>query len=384
MVNRRTTVLSLTSIAAGMSATLAGCGAKVPDTLKIGVVVAQSGPFGTRGKDLLRGAELAAEELNASGYKIAGKPVKVEVVNFDDKGEIDDAAEGARQLLSQGVHAIIGPQNTPQVAKAIPVIAEAGVPHLYTGTSPGLNKLGRGNTFRLLATDDLQSKAAASFVAETLHGQRVAIIYEDTDYGRGLNEGVTAALAKLKVKPLSAAALDTKADVTAAMAAKLKADNVDVVMLMSREPHLKSLFKVLKEAAYTNVTVLGANPIRTRTVAALDSPVKALYATATALDAAEFLNGKAFLTAFEARFKEPPVWGAHYAYDAVFAVAGAAALSESVEAPTLIKTLKTKELRTRVNHQMRFDDDGEQRYASISVYQAERGAWQLQVRSSQW
>jgi hypothetical protein len=33
---------------------------------------------------------------------------------------------------------------------------------------------------------------------------------------------------------------------------------------------------------------------------------------------------------------------------------------------------------------MRWDESGEQRYASIAVYQAERGAWRLQMRSSQW
>ena len=32
----------------------------------------------------------------------------------------------------------------------------------------------------------------------------------------------------------------------------------------------------------------------------------------------------------------------------------------------------------------RWTPDGEQKYASIAVYEAERSAWVLQMRSSQW
>jgi branched-chain amino acid transport system substrate-binding protein len=384
MVNRRTAVLSVTSIAAGFSATLAGCGSNVPDTLKIGVVVAQSGPFGTRGKDLLRGAEMAVDEINQQQLKIGGKAVKVELVSFDDKGDNDAAAEGAKQLVESGVAAVIGPMNSPQGIKAVPVVAEAGLPHLFTMTPANLHALGKGNTFRLLANDDLQARAAASFVHETLRGQRIVSVYESTDYGKGLNRGFAETFGKMGGKVGSTFAVDPKADVTTEIASKIKSENADVIMLFSREPHLKSLFKALQDVAYTNVAVVGANPIRTKSAAAAAIPVQALYATATAIDAEEFVNGAAFIAAFEAKYKERPVWGAHYTYDAVHALAGAVRSAETMEPAKLVAWLKTKELRTRVNHQMRFEGSGEQYYASIAVYKAERASWALQMRSSQW
>jgi branched-chain amino acid transport system substrate-binding protein len=384
MVSRRTAVFSLTSMAAGLSALLAGCGAKVPDTIKIGVIVAQSGSFGTRGKDLLRGAELAADEINEQQLKVGGKPVKIEIVGFDDKGENDTAAEGAKQLVESGVVAVIGPMNSPQGIKTVPVVSEAGLPHLFTMTPANMHALGKGNTFRLVANDDLQARAAASFVRETLRGQRIVSIHESTDYGKGLHSGFTETLTKAGGKVGSTFAVDPKADVTAEIANKIKSENADVIMLFSREPHLKSLLKVLQDVGHTDVAVVGANPIRTKTVATASIPVRALYATATAIDPEEFVNGAAFISAFEAKYKERPVWGAHYTYDAVHALAGAVRSAETVEPAKLVAWLKTKELRTKVNHQMRFEASGEQYYASIAVYKAERGTWQLQMRSSQW
>ncbi len=384
MLNRRTAVLSLTGMAASMSAGLSGCSPNVPETLKIGVVMALSGPFGARGKDLLRGAELAVEQLNAAGYKIKGRAVRIEIVSVDDKGEPEGAAQGMQQVVDAGVHAVIGPLNTPQAPKAFPIVAKKGLPQLFTITAANAHTFGKGNTFRLLANDDLQARAAASFVSETLVGQRIVVISDSGDYGKGLNGAFMEALGKVNKKPVASYFLDAKAEVTAEIGNKIKSEKADVVVLFSREPHLKSLFKTLQDLAYTDLIVLGTNVVRNKNVAAAPIPVKSLYATATALDASEFLNGRNFLTDFEARYKEAPVWGAHYSYDAVYALAGAASSAETVEPAKLVEWLKLKELGTRVNHQMRFDGNGEQRYASIAIYQAERGAWQLQMRSSQW
>lgn len=384
MIQRRTATFALSLFTATLAAALAGCGSSVPDTMKIGVVVAQSGPFALRGQDLVRGAQLAADELNTLPFKIGGKTVKVEIVAFDDKGENDLAVNGARQLIESGASAIIGPLNTPQAVKMIPAVAETGKPHLFTATAASLHGLGKGNTFRLLANDDLQARASASLVHESLRGQRVAVIYESGDYGKGLNAVFTDALTKAGNKVLISEAVDAKAEVTTEIAGKLKAANADVVVLFSREPHLKGLFKGLQEVGHTHVTVVGSNVVRNKNVAAAPIPVTALYATATAIDPEEFTSGAKLVADFERRHKERPVWGAHYAYDAVYALADAAARTESLDAARLVAHLKTQEPRTRVNTQMKFDDSGEQRYASIGVYRADGGVWRMQMRSSVW
>jgi len=228
MVTRRRVVVSLSALGAG---TLAGCGPAMPERIKIGVVVALSGPFAPRGNDLLRGAQMAAEELNRMPFKIAGRVLPVEIVSADDKGEIDAAVAGARQVIEAGAVAVIGPMNTPQAVKMIPVIAEAGKPHLFTATAANLHAVGKGNTFRLLANDDLQGKAAATFVHENLRAQRIAVVYESGEYGTGLNNAFTAALTQLKGQVVAAVPVDSKSEITAELARKLKADAIDLMVL---------------------------------------------------------------------------------------------------------------------------------------------------------
>jgi branched-chain amino acid transport system substrate-binding protein len=367
-----------------LAATLAACSPPVPDTVKIGLLMPQTGPFALRGKDLVNGAQLAVDEINASGYKIQGRPVKLQIVAFDDKGEVDAAKEGAEKLLADGVTAVIGPLNTPQAVPVVPIIAAKRTPHFFTATAAELTGLGQGNAFRLLANDDLQGKAMAMIATDNLKGQRIATIVEDGSYGRGLSKAFTAAMPKSGAQIVVTTEVSAKSSVTPEMATKIKAANADVVVLFAREPQLVSLFAALKQVGHTDVVVLGTNVVRNNNVAALPIPVKGFYATATAIDAAEFAHGKQFLTAFTTKYGSSPVWGAHYAYDAVYAIADAARRSDTLKNDDLLQTLKRIDPATRVLQNMRFTESGEQRYPNIGFYRAERGAWVLQLVSASW
>jgi len=383
MTTRRSICLTALCIVS-TAAVLPACSPSVPDTLKIGVLVSMSGPAALRGKDLVNGAQLAVDELNASNYKIQGKPVKYELVPADDKGDPEVAKQEAAKLLEAGVFAIVGPLLTPEATAVIPLIAAKGTPQLFTATAANLTGLGSGNTLRLLANDDLQGRAMAVLAAGDLAGKRIVTVVEAGDYGRGLNAAFGTALPKTGAQVVATMEVGTKDKVSPEMAAKIKAANADVVVLMARETQLVSLFAALKQVEYTDVVVLGTNVVRNKNVGALPIPVKALYATATAIDAGEFPNGKRFLDSFSAKFGGAPVWGAHYAYDAVYALADAARRSDSLKSADLLTTLKKIDPDTRVLQNMRFTEAGEQRFPNIGLYKVERGGWALQSVSANW
>jgi branched-chain amino acid transport system substrate-binding protein len=381
---QRQHVRLLAALAAVCCLPMLGACSREPDTLKIGVLVAQSGTFAARGKDLLRGAEMAVDEINKSGFKVNGKPVTLELVSVDDKGEVEGAKQGAQLLIDQHVGAVIGPLNTPQAAPVIPMVAQTGVPHLFTATAASLTTLGQGNTFRLLSNDDQQGRAMASFAVETLKASRIATIVEAGDYGQGLNRAFRGALKPGTPAPVVSFDVDAKGEVTPEMAQKIKDAKADLVVVFAREPQLRSLFKSLQAVSYAGIDVLGTNVVRNRGLAEKPIPVKAMYATATAIDAKEFPDGRRFLNEFRQRYKDEPVWGAHYAYDGVYALADAARRGQSLSPKSLVETLKRIEPATKVNQQMRFAQSGEQVFANIAVYKVDRGAWVPQMMSATW
>jgi branched-chain amino acid transport system substrate-binding protein len=266
----------------------------------------------------------------------------------------------------------------------IPVVAAKGLPELITATSANLTTLGQGNVLRLLANDDQQGRAIASFSVETLQSKRIAIVVEKSDYGRGLNASVGATLHKLQVNPLATAEIDDKGQLEPDTVAQFRQAKVDTIVFLAREPQLVGLLEMLEKSNWLDVSVVGTNVVRNRSVAHRPLAIKALYATATAIDAKEFPEGKVFLDAFQKRYNADPVWGAQYAYDAVYALADATRQARSTDPATLVQTLKRIDPGTKVNQQMRFAPTGEQVYPNIGVYKVERGAWTMQMMSAIW
>ena len=383
MTMPRRALLAFTTLAMISTIALTGCD-NGPRTLTIGVLVAQTGTSGARGKDLLNGATLAAEEINKSGVTVDGKPLHVEIKASDDKGEVEAATAQARDLIDTGIDAMIGPVNSNQAAAVIPIVAAKGLPQLITATSASLLTLGHGNVLRLLSNDDQQGRAMGAFAAETLHAQRIAIVMEKSDYGRGLDASVVASLAKHGLAPLATAEIDDKSPLTAETIAQFHAAKVDTIVFLAREPQLVGLLDGLGKAAWTDVAIVGTNVVRNKSVAHRPLAITALYATATAIDAKEFPQGNEFLESFKKRFGSDPVWGAQYAYDAVYALADAAHQGRSLAPADLVATLKRIEPATKVNQQMRFAATGEQVYPAIAVYKVEREAWAMQMMSATW
>lgn len=363
---------------------LGGCSPSVPETVKIGVVMTLSGPSANRGQDLLNGAQLAVDEINASAFKVNGKTIKFEVVVRDDKGDNETARKVAQELADQHVHAVLAHTNSPQLQAALPVYVAHDMLLMSTTTQRTLIDQAGGRLFRLVPNDRVQARALASFATQQLDGKRIAAVVESSDYGRDMFDDLALALKEKNLPAPLKIAIDAKQPVGDEVAEQIKTMKADVVVLIAREQHALSLLERLKTAQYSDLTMLVGNAARTDKVMRAPAQVRGLYATSTTIGIAELPAGERFLQTFRAKFKSEPVWGAHYTYDAVYALADTIRRASSVDPKVLQAKLRTTEPNTPMFQQMRFAPTGEQANPTIGVYKAERGAWAPQVRSASW
>src|SRR5256885_2073151 len=96
-------------------ALVAAAGTRTPSaaedkTLTIGVLGPLSGGAASYGVELVRGAEMKADEINkAGGLKVGGDVYKIKLVSYDHKALAADAATAANKLVFQDkVKYIIG------------------------------------------------------------------------------------------------------------------------------------------------------------------------------------------------------------------------------------------------------------------------------------
>ena len=157
------------------------------EPIKIGVLTPLSPPgdYGA-GQLIVRGAEMAVEELNAKGG-ILGR--KVELVVEDDSGTPEKGVAGIRKLiLEHKVVAVLG-QFHSSVCLAVQDVAEQyGIPLFVTqASSAKITEKHLKTTFRTHAIDPTRAKLFVDFIKANGF-KRVAIMAELTDYGIGLTE----------------------------------------------------------------------------------------------------------------------------------------------------------------------------------------------------
>lgn len=380
MLRKPTNPLLVLAVAAALSA----CGQKIPDTLTIAVAQPLSGPSAARGQDLLNGAKLAVEEINKLGLKVAGQPVTIELVSADDKADPAEAKKVAQGLVDQKVYAVLGHLSSDVTEGTIPIYKQGNVVQLFTSSAAELTKLGEGNTFRLVATDALQAKAVAGYAVESLKANKVAIVHEDTAFGNPMRRDVAAELTKHKKQVAIQESVNNKVTDFSALVAKLKAAPPDVLVAVLRDPQLIPLGQQMVAAGLADVRVIGTNSAKTTKMATSTEGLKMLYLTSSALEPREFTGGSEFLSKFRTAYKSEPVWGAHYAYDAIHVLAHTLRANGSVDKDALRAKLATIDAIAPVTGTMRFNAEGEQLYGAITVYERRDGKWSPLVRSDQW
>jgi branched-chain amino acid transport system substrate-binding protein len=183
--------LLLGAMAISLTATLlSGCGSSKVEssksnTIKIGLAAPISGPSAEYGESFKNGTELAVKLVNDAGG-IDGK--KVEVVIQDDKGDPKEAVNVANQLASnKDILAVVGHFNSSATLASAPIYNKNKVVEISpSSSSPNVTDAGE-YTFRVITTDAFQASYISDWSKEEGF-KKVAIIYEQTDFGLGLSD----------------------------------------------------------------------------------------------------------------------------------------------------------------------------------------------------
>jgi len=170
---------------------------------KIGVMGPMTGDQARWGLDLLHSVEVAAEEVNAKGGILGAKVV---VVGEDDQHN-PKIGEAVAQKFSDDkeVMGVIGPYNSAVVLAITPIYEKASLVHMGASFSnPKITEQGFKTVFRVNSRDDRQGPAGAEYVLNTLKAKKVAVLDDQSTFGKGVADECVKKLEAEGVKPTRA------------------------------------------------------------------------------------------------------------------------------------------------------------------------------------
>ncbi|MCB9992869.1 MAG: branched-chain amino acid ABC transporter substrate-binding protein [Hyphomicrobiaceae bacterium] len=174
-----------------LAAMLAFAGSAHAEVL-FGVAGPLTGPNAAFGAQLQKGAEQAAEDINAAGG-MNGEMIKIEL--GDDVSDPKQGISVANKFVADGVQFVDGHFNSGVSIPTSNVYAENGILQITpASTNPSFTERDLWNTFRTCGRDDQQGSVAGNYIADHFADAKVAVINDKTPYGQGLADETKKAL----------------------------------------------------------------------------------------------------------------------------------------------------------------------------------------------
>ncbi|WP_248803575.1 branched-chain amino acid ABC transporter substrate-binding protein [Pseudomonas sp. MWU13-2100] len=335
--------------------------------VKIGVAGPMTGANASFGEQYMKGAQAAADAINAAGG-VNGE--KIVLIKGDDACEPKQAVNVAKDLTNQKVAGVVGHFCSSSTIPASEIYDEAGIIAITPGsTNPQVTERGLGAMFRMCGRDDQQGIVAGNYIVDVLKGKKVAVIHDKDTYGQGLADATKAQLIKRGVTPVIYEGLTRGEKDFSALVTKIRAAGADVVYFGGLHPEAGPLVKQLRTEGLKDVKFMSDDGIVTDelvTTAGGPQYVDGVLMTFGA-DPRLLPDSKAVVDQFRKSGYEPEGYTL-YAYASVQTLAAAFNGAKSNKGEEAAKWLKAHPVKT-VMGEKTWDAKGDLKVSDYVVYQ---------------
>lgn len=163
--------------------------------IKIGLVAQLSGGGALYGEQMEKGAQLAVDEINEAGG-VLGR--NLELIVQDDQGNPSESVKVTQRLVTEDrVDSWMGTLASTLTITDLTITAKENVPSIVPiAVADTITEAGYPNVFRNVSNNSNQVKSLVKYILENQPHKKVAIIAENSDYGRGLAESFEADFTK--------------------------------------------------------------------------------------------------------------------------------------------------------------------------------------------
>ncbi|MFM7061479.1 MAG: branched-chain amino acid ABC transporter substrate-binding protein, partial [Actinomycetes bacterium] len=219
--------------------------AAASETIRIGLEGPLTGDQKDTGIGMLRGARLAAQEINAKGG-IDGK--QVVIVPIDDQADPEVAEAAAKKAIRAGLDAVVGPYNSGAGLVTLPLYIEAGLVPLRLTSSDQTSGLG----FTLQPMTSQIAPVATKAITNDFKAKKVAIIFDTTqDYTTAANTAMQTQLRAAGVTITIDEGIEPGASSYASTVTKVAATGPDLVYVITYYPEGGLIAKAMYDAQAT-------------------------------------------------------------------------------------------------------------------------------------
>jgi branched-chain amino acid transport system substrate-binding protein len=206
-----------------LAALFAGCTQQQATTaqgvVKIGVIASLTGPASNVGTNMWQSAQVAADKINsAGGISLKdGSKVQIKLIVGDDESTQQGGQKAATKLITDDkVDLLVGGYSSAVTSAYQQTIAEYKIPYIVTGASSPVithrTDIDTSYIFHHCPTTDAYGQYTTAFIDQVVRSAvnkklgassdrpfRLAMLYQDTAFGKGVQTAVNNTITKDKL-----------------------------------------------------------------------------------------------------------------------------------------------------------------------------------------
>ncbi len=235
-------------ISAALAIILTAVPAFGAETVKIGAILAVTGPASFLGGPEARTLEMLAEQTNAAGG-INGK--KVELIIKDSGASPEKAISFAKQLIEEErVVAVLGPSTSGETMKIKKIFEQAGTPLVSCAAAEVIVNPVARYVFKTPQKDSYAAKKIFQTMKE-MGISKIAVLAGNTGFGKAGKVQLLKIAPTMGIEVVAAEVYDKKSKDLSAVIAKIKANkDVQAVVNWSIVPAQAIVAKNMRQAGW--------------------------------------------------------------------------------------------------------------------------------------
>jgi branched-chain amino acid transport system substrate-binding protein len=345
-------------------------------TVLLGFAGPLSGSSAKVGKGQQQAVELAIADANAHPFKIDGKKIQFKLLAQDDRGDARTATLVADYLVKAGVVAVIGHWNTAASLSAAPIYARANLAQIAPGsTGRQYTQGGSNSSFRIVGHDDEGGIYAGNYAVRTLNARRIAVIDDDTVFGRNLATQFIASLRDNGETAVARESINSKtSDFNAALSA-IKSKNPDLIFFGGLGAQAATLTRSIARMQMTVPLMAADGTVGPLFIELAGADGNGTLALAPGLPQEKMNGWKAFEKKYRNGADGDIDFFAPFAYDAAQVLIAAIRQNNSLDPQRIAATLHGIRF-TGLSAAISFDAEGNLNNAGYTMYQLKNQKWQ--------
>jgi len=231
-----------------LAVSLAVIPAASAETIKIGAILAVTGPASFLGGPEARKMEMLVEQTNAAGG-INGK--QVELIIKDSGANPEKAISFAKQLIEEEkVVAVLGPSTSGETMKIKKIFEQAGTPLLSCAAAEVIVNPVAQYVFKTPQKDSYAAKKIFQTM-KTMGISKIAVLAGNTGFGKAGKAQLLKLAPEMGIEVVEAEVYDKKSKDLSAVVAKIKANkDVQAVVNWSIVPAQAIVAKNMRQAGW--------------------------------------------------------------------------------------------------------------------------------------